>query len=120
MKAILKYTLLCNLLLFPVGRQTYACDGPCIEMNDHCGDAGGGQGTCRMQPWVCIGNCPSYCPAGLVPDEYCDRRSGKCDFYTFPCSVMRNCACRINEEGTACVCVWVTTSGNCYGQGCRD
>lgn len=111
-----KIELFISIFLLLLAAWCYSCsDGPCKNLNDGCGDIGGGQGTCQEVEGDCVGLCPSYCPKG-APDQYCKKTSGECEWYMTNCTriVTYNCV----HSASGCTCAEMGTGNYCSRQGC--
>ena len=120
-KCILEETVLFGtILLLIVGADISACDGPCTQLDDDCGNLGGGMGTCEYDLYKrrCDGVCPGYCPSG-DPDYYCEQVAGSCTITMVECSIMIKYRCETCMIGPPhCTCEESGTGGACPRQIC--
>ena len=92
--------------------------GPCWDLNNDCGDVGGGMGTCAWDGMGCTGQCTSYCPSGS-PDEYCVGLYGSCTTNAATCSTMETRSCQTSLFGPPhCDCVSFGLGGRCSRNNC--
>lgn len=114
-----------SLLLLVIGlaalwplTQAYGWNGPCVSINNDCGNVGGGMGSCHAVAGDvphCEGQCTSYCPSG-EGDSYCAGESGDCTSHMSTCSIMLTYSCRL--EITGCRCVETGVGPPCPHQSC--
>ena len=117
-KQLVNKLLLLNVIFLPiVPTYVYGCR-PCVDLNDDCGDVGGGMGTCEWDGMACVGQCTSYCPSG-APDEYCLGLWFNCETRVRTCSTMLTFTCLARFYGPpSCACEQTGTAGNCSRQVC--
>lgn len=91
--------------------------GPCITVDDECGDWGGGMGTCALDSdGNCSGVCPAYCPAGGAV-KICQSTSGSCNHQMLTCSTMKKYQC-LPYGYNMCQCSYIGLGPNCSRQYC--
>jgi len=105
---VLRRVLLFNsIFLFILIGSAYGWgDGPCVDLNNDCGNYGGGMGSCKfdINLGYCTGGCQSYCPSGPA-DEYCLGEIGDCSSYGAVCSKSVTYSCETGaHDPPHCLC----------------